>query len=127
MCIKTISPNLFTAIFVVLPLDQNVITHQANVTEFALQLAHRLVLFHRKSAKPPSFMLWVEEVMSSLPPEKVRYTAWVQTKVRLKLIPIFPPHCFYFVFLSIIGVDGWDWWVNEGLGLLYCFCFCSHI
>lgn len=64
MCNTTVSPNPVTAIFGVHPLDQNATS----------LLARHLVLFHRKSAKQPSFMQWVKEVMSSLPLEKVRYT-----------------------------------------------------
>ncbi|CAB1336864.1 unnamed protein product [Coregonus sp. 'balchen'] len=73
MCNATVSPNPFTAIFGLLPLDQNATMHQVNAIAFASLLARHLVLFHWKSAKLPSFMQWVKEGMSSLPLEKVRY------------------------------------------------------
>lgn len=45
---------------------------QANAIAFASPLAQRLIPLQWKSSRPPSFKQWVEEMLSMIPPEKLR-------------------------------------------------------
>ena len=47
---------------------------QANAVAFMTLLARRMILRQWKSEKPPPFKLWVKEVLSMIPLEKLRYS-----------------------------------------------------
>lgn len=60
-------------IFGVMPSQYKISKSQENAIAFATLLAHRLILFHWKSDKAPSYIQWLKEVLFFLPLEKLRY------------------------------------------------------
>ena len=74
ICNSTIDPNPVTALFGVLPEGVQVPAHQTEAVAFSSLLARRLILFNWKKATPPSHKQWVEDVMSHLKLEKLKYT-----------------------------------------------------
>ena len=72
ICGQTIAPDYHTAIFGIPPPGCKVSNLQTNALAFASLLAHRLILFNRKSNSAPSFLQWLRDVLSFLPLEKLR-------------------------------------------------------
>ena len=75
MCNKVISPNPLTALFGVVPQETPIPRHQAEAIAFSTLLARRLILLSWKKVMPPSHRRWVEDVMSHLKLEQLKYTA----------------------------------------------------
>lgn len=72
MCNKVIGPNPLTALFGVVPQETSITKHQARGVAFSTLLARRLILLSWKKVTP---LPWVEEVMSHLKVEQLKYTA----------------------------------------------------
>lgn len=73
ICDRTVNPGPTVAIFGVLPSEEQFTIPQANAVAFITLLARRQILLHWKSVKPPSFQHWVEDELSAIPLEKLRY------------------------------------------------------
>lgn len=89
MCNKAISPNPLTALFGVVPPATPITRHQAEAIAFSTLLARHLKLISWKKVTPPSHRHWVEEVMSNLKLEQLKYNALATTHRNHKVWQLF--------------------------------------
>lgn len=77
MCNKVIRPNPLTAVFEVIPQETPITRHQAEGIAFSALLTQHLMLLNWMKVTSPSHRHWVEEAMSHLKLEQLKYTARV--------------------------------------------------
>uniref|UniRef100_A0A3Q3A000 Reverse transcriptase domain-containing protein n=1 Tax=Kryptolebias marmoratus TaxID=37003 RepID=A0A3Q3A000_KRYMA len=70
----TVQPSPLTALFGVLPKNQLLPLHQADLVAFLTLLARRIILMHWKNPLPPSHSHWIKDALSFMKLEKIRHT-----------------------------------------------------
>lgn len=92
---KNIEPTPLTALFGVSPTQAQLSVLEMDLVSFVTLLARRLILLRWKSSSPPSFSMWIKDVLGFVKLEKIRCSMNGSAKNFFFCIhrKAHPPHC----------------------------------